>query len=96
MLRRTLLAAALVLSPVTALAHPHEFVTMKVTARFNESGKVAGFRYNWLFDEFFSAYALEGQDANGNGTAEESELDALMAEILGNIASIDYFTAFIL
>ena len=94
MLRRLALAAALLLVPASAQAHPHEFVTMKVTAQFDPSGQMTGMRYNWVFDEFFSAYAIEGQDLNGNGKAEQPELDALMAEILGNIKRIGYFTAF--
>lgn len=51
-------------------------------------------RYRWKFDEFFSAYAFEGQDKNKNGKAEKEELDALLAEILGNIHNINYFTKF--
>ncbi len=90
-------AAAIAVSSIfggQALAHPHEFVEMKVEVKFDAQGKVSGFRYSWLFDEFFSAYALEGQDANKNGESEQSELDSLMTEILGNIHRIDYFTKF--
>lgn len=94
MLRRLIVAAIIACAPAAASAHPHEFVTMKVTTLFDAAGAVVGMRYNWLFDEFFSAYALEGQDANANGKAEQSELDALQAEILGNIAKIGYFTAY--
>ena len=94
MLRRLVLAAALALVPTAASAHPHEFVSMKITALFDGEGRVSGMRYNWVFDEFFSAYALEGQDANGNGKSEPEEQVALMEEILGNIGKIDYFTAF--
>jgi len=90
-----LVLAALILPPLnTAHAHPHEFVTMRIEAQFNKAGKLSGFRYYWRFDEFFSAYAIEGQDKNKNGKAEQAELDALLKEILGNIQSIDYFTAF--
>ena len=82
------------LSSTEALAHPHEFITMQIRAAFDEKGMVAGMRYNWTFDEFFSAYALEGQDKNGNGTVEQDEMDAVLVEILGNIEGIKYFTVF--
>lgn len=77
-----------------ALAHPHEFVTLRTEVNFTDKGLVSGMRYHWRFDEFFTAYALDGQDANKNGEAEQEELDALLREILGNIQSINYFTSY--
>lgn len=97
MFLKTLLCSTALFSaiaPKPALAHPHEFVTMLTTALFNEKGAVTGLRYQWTFDEFFTAYAIEGQDANKNGKAEQNELDALLSEIMGNIKSINYFTKF--
>lgn len=67
---------------------------MRVVAQFDENGRAVGLLYNWTFDPFFTAYAVEGHDANKNGKAEQSELDALLREILGNIKSINYFTKF--
>ena len=78
--------------PGSAWAHPHEFVTMQVHVVFNDQGKISKLRYNWVFDEFFSAYAVEGQDINANGKVEQNETDAVLTEILGNIEQIDYFT----
>ena len=43
---------------------------------------------------FFSAYAIEGQDKNKNQKAEPEELTALLVEIIGNIKDIKYFTVF--
>jgi len=77
-----------------AQAHPHEFVTMQMTAQFDGQSRMTGLTYTWTFDEFFTAYAVEGQDANKNGKAEPKELDALLKEILGNIEGIQYFTVF--
>ena len=82
------------LQPAPAQAHPHEFVTMDVTAKFDFNGRVSGLTYNWTFDEFFTAYAVDGQDKNRNGQAEPEELAALLDEILGNIQVINYFTVF--
>lgn len=77
-----------------AVAHPHEFVTMRVAANFDENGHVTGLLYNWTFDPFFTAYAVEGEDSNKNGVAEQTELDGLLKNILGNIKDNNYFTAF--
>ena len=88
------LATAAFLVPDRLDAHPHEFVSMHVKAEFDKSGLLNGLTYHWNFDEFFSAYAVEGQDKNKNGKAEPEELQALLEEILGNIKSINYFTVF--
>ena len=87
-------AASAALNPAPAAAHPHEFVTMEVNAKFDFNGKVSGLTYDWTFDEFFTAYAVDGQDLNKNGVAEPNELAALLDEILGNIKVINYFTVF--
>jgi len=85
---------AVLSSAKQATAHPHEFVTMRITAQFDGNGHISGLLYNWTFDPFFSAYAIEGEDANKNGVAEQAELDALLKNILGNIKEVNYFTAF--
>lgn len=89
-----LLFLAAAITPSQVAAHPHEFVTMLVQAKFDVGKKMSGLTYTWLFDEIFTAYAVEGQDSNKNGQAEQEELDALLLEILGNIEEIDYFTGF--
>jgi len=90
------IALALAAFPVSqqAHAHPHEFVTMDMTARFDSNKHMSGMTYVWTFDEFFSAYAIEGQDKNKNQKAEPEELTALLVEIIGNIKDIKYFTVF--
>nr|WP_306265953.1 DUF1007 family protein [Pararhizobium sp. IMCC3301] len=78
----------------SALAHPHEFVEMKVAVHFDKAGKASSVKYSWLFDEFFSAYLIEPADTDGDGKPEQEGLDALFIEILGNIEEINYFTKF--
>jgi hypothetical protein len=47
------------------------YVTAGVTARaeivFDAAGRVAAVRHIWQFDEAFSAYAMQGYDANNDG-----------------------------
>ncbi len=96
LIQKTLFCTAIAVNllPNSAWAHPHEFVTMQIGIAFDDAGKIAGMRYNWVFDEFFSAYALEGQDNNKNGKVEREEMDAVLTEIIGNIKRIQYFTKF--
>lgn len=76
------------------LAHPHEFVSMWGELIFSDKRTVSGMRYRWRFDEFFSAYALEPVDEDGDGVVGQEGLDKTLAEILGNIHGIDYFIKF--
>ena len=78
----------------SAFAHPHEFVQMRVTILVDDQNRATGMRYDWLFDEFFSAFAVEPADTDGDGKPEPEGLDRVLSEILGNIHSIDYFTKF--
>jgi len=87
-----ILLALVTASPV--FSHPHEFVEMKTKVIFDKSGRVAGLRYDWLFDEIFSAFAVESADSDGDGHPEPENLDKLIVEILGNIAPNSYFTKF--
>ena len=75
-------------------SHPHEFVEMKVIVQFDDQKRVKGFEYTWLFDEFFSAYAIGPADSDRDGVPEQEGLDNLIVEIMGNIHPLDYFTKF--
>ena len=77
-----------------ASAHPHEFVEMKTSVLFDAEGRATGLRYDWTFDEFFTAYAVEPSDTDGDGKPEQAGLDVLFGEIISNITPIDYFTKF--
>lgn len=81
------LVALIPLSAQKATAHPHEWVQMRIQMLFNEQGEANGMRFNWLFDEFFTAYALSDYD-----TVTQQDLDTLLKEILGNIHEFSYMT----
>ncbi|MEM7302681.1 MAG: DUF1007 family protein [Pseudomonadota bacterium] len=84
---------ALICATVTsAWSHPHEFIQMRIDVLFNKSGQAVAMRQNWLFDEFFTAFAVEGLDKDGDGKPDKQALDALLVEILGNIGKESYFT----
>lgn len=89
-LKKLAIACLIALMPITtqkAIAHPHEWVQMRIKILFNEQGEANGLRYNWLFDEFFTAYALSDYD-----TVTQEDLDNLLQEILGNIHEFGYMT----
>lgn len=64
---------------------------MRTELRFDDEGRVSAIHIAWTFDEFYSAFALEGAPRNGK------EYDpAYLAELAGinlqNLAEWDYFT----
>ena len=45
---------------VSALAHPHVWVVMKVEITYGAAGFVTGIHHVWTFDAFYSALVIEG------------------------------------
>ena len=84
--------ALLVLAPAAALAHPHVWVDSASEMVFDDKGRIAAIKHHWLFDEEFSAYALQGIDKNGDGKFSREELEPLAKENVESLKDFDYFT----
>jgi len=85
------LAASLALTP-PAEAHPHVWVTTKAEIAYGEGGRVTGIRNAWTFDASYSAFVVQGLDANGDGVFSPEELSSLARENTANLAEFGYFT----
>lgn len=85
-----LLAAALGHAPA-ALAHPHVYVTVETTVVYDK-GAITGLRQRWAFDEFYTAMAIEGLDANGDGNLDRNELSELAKVNIDGLGQLNYFT----
>jgi ABC-type nickel/cobalt efflux system permease component RcnA/ABC-type uncharacterized transport system substrate-binding protein len=90
--REILTATLLLLTPSAALAHPHVWVDAASEIVFDDKGRVAAIRHHWLFDEGFSAYALQGLDADRDGKYSTEELKPLAQENVESLKDFDYFT----
>ncbi len=77
---------------VPATAHPHVWVTVKSTLLYDKSQRIIGVRHRWTFDEFYSAFAAQGLDKNGDGKFDRKELHALAEENVVSLKEFDYFT----
>lgn len=75
-----------------AHAHPHVWVTTQSEVLYDDAGHVAGIRHVWVFDEFYSTFASQGLDANGDGKFDRAELQALAKENVESLSEFDYFT----
>lgn len=95
---KTLIAVVLaplawaMLSPAPAAAHPHAWIELKTVVLFNEDGEVSGLRLRWLFDEFYTLYAIEEFDKDGDGRPDDDQLWQLAVVNLESLAEYDYFT----
>ena len=87
-----LFAALLVFMPATARAHPHVWVDAASEMVFDDKGRISAIKHHWLFDEEFSAYALQGIDKNGDGKFSREELEPLAKENVELLKDFDYFT----
>ena len=95
--RRIYLAAMMFAAAVTAQAglaraHPHVWVTVETKVLFNENGAITGFRHKWVFDEYYTAFALQGMDGNGDGKYSAAELEPLAKVNVESLSEFDYFT----
>ncbi len=74
------------------LSHPHVAATVRSEIVFGKDGAIAGIRYAWTFDEFFSEFATQGLDKNGDGVFSREELAELAKVNVETLQESDYFT----
>ena len=86
------IAAATTLQPVPAHAHPHVWIISHSDVVFDDKGQITAINIEWEFDEFYSMAAVEGLDANGNGTYEPEELHGLAGQNVEALKDFNYFT----
>ncbi|WP_350335924.1 DUF1007 family protein [Coralliovum pocilloporae] len=82
---------ALLVTHGSAAAHPHVWVSAQTTVMF-ENSQMARVRHAWTFDEGFSAFAIQGLDANGDGIYTREELQELAEVNVTSLKEFDYFT----
>ncbi|OJX52536.1 MAG: hypothetical protein BGO81_16735 [Devosia sp. 66-22] len=75
-----------------ALAHPHIFVDAKATITFDDAGQVTGVHNSWTFDEAYSAWAVQGLDANLDGVVSREELQPLADDNMQGLSEYEYYT----
>lgn len=84
----TALAAGLFFYDVsTPKAHPHVWIDMQTRLTFDESGRATSLRITWIFDEFYSLYALN----KPADEASQEERLALVEEYVAGLESFGYF-----
>jgi ABC-type uncharacterized transport system substrate-binding protein len=87
-----LAVAALAGLPAEPSAHPHVLVEAKSEVVFDADGRMRSVRHVWQFDPAFSAYAIQGLDANGDGQLSDAELQPLAKVNVESLQEFDFFT----
>lgn len=82
---------ALFAAATPAKAHPHVWVTVETTIVYGK-GTVTGITHKWTFDEMYAAMAVQGLDANNDGTYDKTELAELAQVNIDGLKEFDYFT----
>lgn len=83
----------LVMWAAHASAHPHVWIDVQLSFRFDTSGRIDALFLHWRFDEDYSAYAVAGLDVDGDGTYTKDELVPLVKDVSESLPEYDYFTA---
>ena len=86
----TVIAAAGAAAP--ALSHPHVWITARTEVIFDDQARVSALRVTWHFDEFYSLFAIEGLDRNGDGQLDPAELKPLAELNVTSLRDYSYFT----
>lgn len=74
-----------------ACAHPHVWVEARAEVQFDKAGLVSGIRNAWVFDEMYSAFAVQGLEKDGK-LATEKDLASLAKTNVESLAEYEYFT----
>lgn len=73
-------------------AHPHVWVTVKTEIAYDENNAISGFRHKWTFDEYYSSFAVQGLDQNGDSKYDQQELAELAEVNITSLKEFGYFT----
>lgn len=75
-----------------ARAHPHVWIDARSVVIFDDQQRIAALKVFWRFDEFYSLFAIEGLDTDGDGTVSEAELRPLAELNVTSLEEYRYFT----
>jgi ABC-type uncharacterized transport system substrate-binding protein len=86
-----ILATIALVFTTPASAHPHVWVTYETTVMY-ENGTVTSIGHIWTFDDMYTAMAIQGLDANKDGTYSKDELAELTKINIDGLKDFNYFT----
>src|SRR3546814_15995944 len=88
----TTLFRSLVAGHGAAAAHPHVWIDARFAVIFDGQQRMAALRQSWRFDEFYSLFAVEGLDKDGDGALAPGELRPLAELNVTSLSEYKYIT----
>lgn len=79
-------------SATNVRAHPHVWITMTQTVLFTPDGQISGIQHRWVFDEAYSAFAVQGLQRDKDGRIGADILAPLAKSNTDDLAEFSYFT----
>ena len=90
---RILFAAIVSLAfALPAQAHPHVWIMATSELVYAPDGRVTGIRQHWVFDDMYSAFAVQGLKGKEKGKFSRAELAPLAKTNVESLKEYDYFT----
>jgi len=80
-------------APSSGRAHPHVWVDVRNEIHVTDSGLISAISVVWSFDEFYTAFAIQGLDLDGDGTYSPAELQELANINMAELEAWDYMMA---
>jgi len=95
-IRLVFLACLLVfcLSSLQAFAHPHAWIDYRTHVVLDDDNRITAIKEHWVFDEYYTEFALHDFDPHKTGKLGHDELMLLANDNLKNLKAYDYFTSF--
>lgn len=84
-------SAGLLTGAAPVSAHPHVWVAVETTVLY-DAGRLVGLRHRWVFDDLYTAMAIQGLDANNDGHYAREELAELAQVNIEGLKEFGYFT----
>lgn len=80
------------LTAAPAAAHPHAWIDIAVQVLFDKDGRISGLREIWLFDEYYTAFAMEEFVGKKKRVPTQADVDVFVRRAVGNLKEYAYFT----
>jgi ABC-type uncharacterized transport system substrate-binding protein len=75
-----------------AVAHPHAWIDIQTIVLFDSKGRITGLHERWLFDEFYTEFAIKDFALTAGGKIRPEKLLELAEGNLNNLKEYSYFT----
>jgi ABC-type uncharacterized transport system substrate-binding protein len=86
------IALAFLAAAIPAFAHPHVFVSDRMTVQF-DAGVLQGITFTWTFDDMFSSMILSDYDPKHTGQFNAAQVKAVREGAFDNLENYHYFIA---